>query len=1154
MKLFTLFFACSLGLSHASESYAQTAIVNVEVQNRTVGEILKEIENQSEFDFFFDNTLIDLNRRVSVASRNSDIFKVLEKVFKGTNVKYSVLDKKIVLTTQADNVQTAQQTTFKVTGKVVDNTGEGVIGATVLEQGTTNGTVTDMDGNFELLVSNKEVTLEISYIGFTKSLVKVKSGVAAQVALKEDTEVLDEVVVVGYGTQKKANLTGAVSQVSMDKVLGNRPVANVGAALQGAIPGLVVTPKAAPGENTGFNIRGTTSINGGGPLVLIDNVPGDVNLLNPEDIESVSVLKDAASAAVYGARSAFGVVLITTKKAKKGEKMTINYNNTLGWTTSIGRPEQESMDTYFDMWQHAFGDTHYIQSMDIDRWRELYHLYHNGQLQGVEPGGRYMDEGGRPYFLGNTDHTAASLSTGFQQTHNVSASGGTEKLTYRLSLGYLNNNGVQKGSKDVYERLNVSSYVSADITDWLTTSFDFRYTKGDRDMPNAGGWNFFGVNCPNYFPTGTMVDDEGKTQYWDNPENLLKLAAVNNTVTKNPRIYSRTSIHPIEGLEMILEYTYDGKEVASHTYNGYYSLMHPQNTSISDPKTSNFGNNRTSVDYNSINAYATYRKSFKDHNLKIMGGFSQETSRTEELKVNRLDMIDPDLPSITGGVGETTANDYYGEYIIRGAYGRINYDYQGKYLLEVNGRYDGSSRFPRNNRYGFFPSFSLGWQVGREKFMKWTENWLNEFKLRASWGEIGNQVLGDKLIHNYAYIAMMDPEKAQWIMNGMRPITLTTPGMVSSNFTWEVAKTTNIGVDLSLFNNRLQTTFEWYQRRTEGMLAPGADFSAEIGAAAPRMNAADLRNRGWEWSISWREQKGDWRYNASFNIYDSKTIIEKYDNAAYSLPSNAMPYYEGMTLGERWGYVTDGFYEIDDFVPSSDDVKGWQDGVWTLREGVTSIQGTTVRPGDVKFKNLRDDENSVNRIDPGTSTVDNPGDQKIIGNTSARFQFGSSLGFGYKGFDFSMLLQGTGKRDVLLLDQSIYKPFGGVKHGALYKGHSDYWRPSDINANTIEGWTPVNNNPKYPRIYDNQGNQGSNFRAQTHFLENGAYLRVKNITVGYTFPTAWVAKVGLTKAKVYFSGENLFTFSSLPTGFDPERLSWSYPFYRTLSFGFNLTL
>ncbi|WP_289200661.1 TonB-dependent receptor plug domain-containing protein, partial [Phocaeicola sartorii] len=329
---------------------------------------------------------------------------------------------------------------------------------------------------------------------------KVKSGVAVTVTLKEDTEVLDEVVVVGYGTQKKANLTGAVSQVSMDKVLGNRPVANVGTALQGAIPGLVVTPKAAPGENTGFNIRGTTSINGGGPLVLIDNVPGDVNLLNPEDIESVSVLKDAASAAIYGARSAFGVVLITTKKAKKGEKMTINYNNTLGWTTSIGRPEQESMDTYFDMWQHAFGDTHYIQSMDMNRWRELYHQYHSGQLQGVEPSGRYMDEGGRPYFLGNTDHAATALTTGFQQTHNVSATGGTEKLTYRLSLGYLNNNGVQKGNKDVYERLNVSSYVSADITDWLTTSLDFRYTKGDRDMPNAGGFNFFGTNYPNYFP------------------------------------------------------------------------------------------------------------------------------------------------------------------------------------------------------------------------------------------------------------------------------------------------------------------------------------------------------------------------------------------------------------------------------------------------------------------------------------------------------------------------------------------------------------------------------------------------------------------------------------------------------------------------------
>lgn len=1050
----------------------------------------------------------------------------------------------------AKNAADIQQQVSTVTGRVIDATGYGVIGAAVLEKGTSNGTVTDVDGNFSLNVNSKEVTLEISFIGYKTEVITAKASVPVNLTLKEDTEMLEEVVVVGYGTQKKANLTGAVSQVQMDKVLGNRPVGNVGAALQGAIPGLVVTPQASPGEDTDFNIRGTTSINGGGPLVLIDNVPGDVNMLNPEDIESVSVLKDAASAAVYGARSAFGVVLITTKKAKKGDKMSVSYNNTFGFTNAINLPEQLGVPVYMDMWQHAFGDTHYIQSMNMDKWREYYHQYHNGQLEGVEPSGRYITPEGDVYFLGDTDVTTGAMGTGFQQTHNISATGGSDKITYRLSLGYLNNNGILKGSKDTYERINMSSYVSADITKWLTTALDFRYTKGDRDTPNNAMEMIYNLRAPRFFPTGTVIDPDGKMQYWNCPENAIELAAVNNHVTKNPRIYSRTSIHPIEGLDAVFEYTYDGKEIDTREYNGYYTMMHPQNTTVSDPKTSSFTNLRKSIDYNSINAYITYKKSFKDHNFKIMGGFSQETSSSKELKVTRLDMINPDLPSISGGVGDVTATDTYGEFIIRGGYGRINYDYQGKYLVELNGRYDGSSRFPSANRFGFFPSFSLGWQVGREKFMKWSEDWLDEFKIRASWGEIGNQAIG-----NYDYLAMMDPEKSKWIQNGLQPITLTSPGMVSSNFTWEKAQTTNIGVDLALFNNRLQLTGEWYQRRTKGMLAPGVDLPAEGGATAPLQNAADLRNRGWEVNVSWREQRGDWRYNVSFNIYDSKTVIEKYDNPTNSLALKykKMNYYEGMTLGDTWGYISDGFYTIHDFEPSRDGFKGWQDGVWQLKEGVPTVQGVTPKPGDIKFKNLRDDENSHNRIDPGENTVDNPGDMAIIGNTSARFQFGSTLGFGYKGFDFSMLLQGTGKRDVWLTD-AMYNPFGTEKDGIVLKGQDDFWMPADMTANTIEGWTPVNPNPKYARIYDALGNRTYNYRTQSGYKENGAYLRIKNITVGYTLPQAWIAKVGLTKCKVYCSAENLCTFSHLPSGYDPERLKWGYPFYRNISFGFNIAL
>lgn len=1046
------------------------------------------------------------------------------------------------------DMEITQQVTYTVTGTVTDETGESVIGATVLEQGTTNGIVTDINGSFKLNVSTKEVVLEISYIGYSKKTVKAQANVPVKVVLKEDTEMLDEVVVVGYGTQKKANLTGAVSQVSMDKVLGNRPVATVGTALQGAIPGLVVSPSAAPGTDASFNIRGTTSINGGSPLVLIDNVPGDINMLNPEDIESVSVLKDAASAAVYGARSAFGVILITTKKAKKNERFSINYGNTFGWTKAINLPEQVSTLEYMDIYQHTWGDTHYIQSMNIDKWREYYTQYHNNpaSMPDVEASGRYIDPDGNIYFLNNKNPMTEALTTGFQQTHNLSATGGTDKLTYRLSMGYVNNNGVLAGSKDVYERLNVASYVSADITNWLTTSLDLRYTKGDRATPDNSQNGIWDMRKCYFNPTGSVVSPEGATLYWETPANYLKFAPTNHTVRKNPRIYSRTSIHPLEGLDVVFEYTYNGTEQDVRNYNGYFKLLHPQDTKISTPTTSEYKNNKSTTDYNSINVNATYEKSFKDHNFKIMAGFTQETSNTSNLNVSRLDMINTETPSISGGVGETTATDSYKEYIIRGAYGRINYDYKGKYLLEVNGRYDGSSRFPKNNRFGFFPSASIGWQVGKETFMDWSKRWMNEFKLRASYGEIGNQAIAD-----YSYFANMNPEKASWILGAVRPMTLSTPGMISSNFTWEVAKTLDIGFDLSLFNNRFQATFDWYQRTTEGMLTAGRDFSAEAGADAPTQNAANLRNRGWEITLNYREQIGDWSYRVGFNLYDSRTKITKFENPNKSL---GMDYYVGKTIGEIWGYVTDGFYTIHDFVPSSEGVKGWQDGVWTLKEGVTFIQGITPRPGDHKFVNLRDDENSVNRIDSGENTVDNPGDRKIIGNNASRFQFGGNLGVTWKGLDLSIFLQGTGKRDYWVNDNMRWGWSSNTTSSAIYKGQEDFWKPTDMNANTIEGWTPVNENPTYFRYYGSKANNSSNQRTQTRYLMNAAYLRIKNVTLGYTLPKTWVNKIGLSSAKVYCSGENLFTFDHLPTGYDPERMSWGYPFYRTLSFGFNVTL
>ena len=451
MKLFTLFFACSLGLSHASESYAQTAIVNVEVQNRTVGEILKEIENQSEFDFFFDNTLIDLNRRVSVASRNSDIFKVLEKVFKGTNVKYSVLDKKIVLTTQTDNVQTAQQATFKVTGKIVDETGEGVIGASIVEKGATNGTVTDLDGNFTLAVSSKEVLLEISFVGYRKTVMKAKEGTPVKIVLKEDTEVLDEVVVVAYGTQKKINLTGSVSQVS-EKAFEARPVQNVTQALQGVVPGMNVSVGANGGmlnSTPSISIRGAGTIGSGStasPLVLIDGVEGNMNILNPQDIESISVLKDAASASVYGSRAPFGVILITTKKGKSG-KATVSYSNNFRWNSPLNQPEK------MDSWEfvHFLNDARTNAGQDVVFGQEVIDnlaARRRGEVGLIVPvnkeGSFKINEANA-----NTDFYKLHYKDwALSQEHSVSVSGGTDKLSYYVSGNFMDQEGLLRYADD----------------------------------------------------------------------------------------------------------------------------------------------------------------------------------------------------------------------------------------------------------------------------------------------------------------------------------------------------------------------------------------------------------------------------------------------------------------------------------------------------------------------------------------------------------------------------------------------------------------------------------------------------------------------------------------------------------------------------------
>ena len=1010
---------------------------------------------------------------------------------------------------------------------MTNTAGEPIIGATVLEKGnTTNGTITDIDGNFTInLPAN--ATLSISYIGYITQEIQVGYQTSFKVVLKDDTKTLDEIIVVGYGSQKKANLTGAVSSVKMDEALGDRPLLNAADALQGAVPGLFVSNGGnAPGTSKSFQIRGAYSLgvkNSDGtygntikPLVLIDNVEGDIDMINPEDIESINVLKDAASAAIYGARAAGGVILVTTKRPKGASRFELNYNNNFAFGKAVNLPKQAPLMEYLTAYQKD-------------------HSSFNTVGDGI-----YVDESGVPYYLNEKDLYKNFMETSFQMTHNISASGGTDKLRYRISGGYNSNDGVLISDRDKFERMNVNSFISADVTKWFTQEITMSYAHSLQTSPGGMG-GVYNTRLVSYYPEGELpasvntLADEDLPLF--TPRNQILYSNPVNNKNDNPRIFLKSILKPLKGLEAVFEYTFDKNIYDYHWYTGQYDYTTIQGGSSKSFVDDYLRKYKQHTNYNSINVYATYNKDFGNHHFKVMAGFNQESSYQETLDTYSYNQAVLDVPAMSSGTGTIKATDSYSEYAIRGGFFRVNYNYLDKYLLEVNGRYDGSSKFPKSSRFGFFPSVSAGWQIAQERFMNSTRHWLDGLKLRASYGVIGNQN-----INPYTFTPSMsvNNKATSWIIDDTYVTSISSlPALVSQNFTWEKVGTINVGLDVNLFNNRLSGVFEWYQRNTNGMLAPGVQLPAVVGASAPYQNTADMRTRGWELSLNWRDQIGKVGYRIGFNLSDYKSEIIKYDdNAATKLLSS---YYPGQTLGEIWGYVVDGYYTVDDFVDTSS---------WQLKEGVTSINGYNVRPGDVKFKNLRDDDTSTNVITSGDNTFDNPGDRKVIGNTTPRYQYGINLGMNYAGFDLNVILQGTGKRDYWISNVLTF-PMNGDNFVPLFEGLSDYWMPKDPDNGD---WSAVNPNAKYPRIYGNRGNSGSNLRQSDKYLSDASYLRIKNITLSYKLPKKWVNQIFLNQMKAFVSIENVATFTSLPSGIDPERIEWNYPAFRTVSFGVNITL
>lgn len=1042
-----------------------------------------------------------------------------------------------------------QQDNAVLKGKVVDlKTGDPIIGANIRVNNTKLNAITDLNGEFHISKVPAGAVLSVSYVGYEATTVKVGTKNNITIPLTDISSSLDEVVVVGYGTQKKANLTGSVTTVKMDDVLGSRPLTNTSSALQGAVPGLLVSSGGnAPGTGKSFQIRGAYSVSNGNisPLVLIDNVEGDIDLINPEDIESVTVLKDAASSAIYGARAAGGVILVTTKRPKGQTSFRLNYNNNFAFANATNMPKQAPLETYLNTYMDAAGDQFWsLGAPSVSKWLDYLHQYRqNPSSLNVVGDGIYKDEeSGAIYYLNEKDLVKNMLETSFQQTHNISMSGGTDRLRYRLSGGFINNDGVLITDKDRFRRLNVSGYIGADITKWLTQEAIFSYASNRNSLPSSALGAIYGTRLASFYPEGTMPEgiDQlgGEGLPFFTPKNQVLWSNPSRHKKDNPRIYLKTTLKPVKGLEVAFEYTFDKNIYDYSWYTGKKAYTTIQGGKDVTPTDDYLTKTKSYTNYNSVNLYGTYSFNIKtDHKFKVMAGFNQESSYYESMAATSYGQAVTEVPSLGGGTSKLTATDSYSQYAIRGGFFRVNYNYADRYLFEVNGRYDGSSKFPKKNRFGFFPSASIGWNIAQEQFMTSTRSWLDGLKLRASYGMIGNQNIAP-----YAFIPSMSLNNKYngWLIDNNYVTAVTSlPALVSQTFTWEKVKTLDIGLDFTLFKNRLTGTFDWYQKNTTGMLAPGMQLPAVIGAAAPYQNTADMRTKGWELNMTWRDRIGEFGYSIGFNISDATSKITKYDSNESNLLST---FYTGQKLGEIWGYIADGFYTVDDFESTAS---------WKLKEGITSINGYNPRPGDIKFKNLRDDDETTNVITGGNGTLENPGDRKIIGNSTPRYLYGVNLGADYKGFDLSVFLQGTGKRDAWLANALTFPLYSDYKYVTLYEGLSDYWKPVDA-ANG--DYTAVNPNAKYARIYDNYGNMGSNYRTSDKYLSDASYLRIKNVTLSYAFPKKWVSRIMLNSLKAFVSIENLATFSNLPKGIDPETLSWNYPSFRTVSFGLSLSL
>ena len=1060
------------------------------------------------------------------------------------------------------------QQTDGISGKVTDETGEPVIGAGVMVKGTTVGTITDIDGFYSIKASAGQI-IEFSSIGYVSQEVLVGTASVINVVLKTDNELLDEVVVVGYGVQKKVNLTGSVSVVNSEDLVG-RSSASTSNLLVGVVPNMNVTnDNGRPGDGSSINIRGVNSISSSaGPYVLIDGVEGNIDRVNPNDIESISVLKDASSAAIYGAKAAFGVILITTKQGKDGQAH-VDYNGRFTFHSPAVSTDFETRGyysaaivDYFSRQLKGQNFTNYDEEDYYQLWiRRNDKTEHPDRPWVVEKNGAYAYYANMDWFNYFFDNTRPT------HEHNVSVYGGTSKLSYRISAGYYHQDGVLKtGGGDTYTRYDMRAKISSQVTKWLKVSNNTSYYQDEYPYYTRGGVkNLFNktalhalASIPATNPDGTAI---WKVASYSAPD-TYKLMSGYVAVAEHGGTYNQDDnnnfsttfeavLTPIEGLRITADYTFTMAEyrAVNRTMPVPYSQYPGVIESITDLKDELYEKRQDSR-MQTANVYANYNHTFaKDHNMSLMLGAFYNTKYAYDLSAKKDQLLSEELNDFNLATGETMAiTGGQSRYINQGLFFRAGYDYKGRYLLEFNARYDGSSRFPKGIRYGFFPSVSAGWRMSEEAWFAPAKRVISNLKVRASYGKLGNNE-----VSNYGYIQTIDTKGTiNYLFGGENKASAATVSAPNaSDYSWEVVTSANLGLDVNFFDNRLGFSGDVYIRDTDGMFMASADLPAVYGAAAPKSNAASLRTNGWEFMIDWKDSfklvGQPFHYSVGFSLADNTSKVRHYNNDNHTLGTP----YTGQQLGDIWGYVVNGYFQ------SEEEIKNHRvDQTYVNSLINTSAIDQGLHPGDLKFVDMNGDR----VISPTTSAKDVK-DMVIIGNSLPRFTNTLRFSASWLGIDFSLLFNSVGRQhwypggETYLFWGPYTRPFVTYIPTDFY---SKVWSEDNPDAYfpRPRGWTafPGDGGPRQLSVVNNK------------YLQNVGYFRLKNLTLGYTLPKKWTDMIKMERIRVYFSGENLFTLSPIKSKYiDPamagSSVSWEnanasvygYPTARAYSFGLDVT-